>query len=182
VASSVIGIAGFGLQLSQTLYQFVSTTLGAKESLRDIRDGINLAASAMKQVHGFLQEESERLQRGGEPMLVTASALEDVKGAVDNCLIIFWRIEATITSQEGRKLEQELVQRLIAYNKELKANKTPDILKPDAKLASLSKRGQLKWWYIAPKLEQYNNQLHRQQSSLQLIFSIISIRAIQNKP
>jgi hypothetical protein len=46
-AGSVVGIASFGLQLSQTLYQFISQTRSAKESLRSVLDGINATTTAM---------------------------------------------------------------------------------------------------------------------------------------
>jgi hypothetical protein len=47
VAGSVVGIASFGLQLSQALYQFISQTRSAKESLRSVLDGINATTTAM---------------------------------------------------------------------------------------------------------------------------------------
>jgi hypothetical protein len=105
-ASSVIGIASFGIQLSQILYQFTTQALSAKESLQTILSGIHATTCALNQVHGILAEECENLERKGRAMFFSAKAIDDVKGTADKCLVIFWRIEATITSKTGSKFEE----------------------------------------------------------------------------
>lgn len=56
-AVSVIGIAGFGLQLSAAIYKFSSQIGDAKESLQAAVDEIDPTAVALKRIYEFLQNE-----------------------------------------------------------------------------------------------------------------------------
>jgi hypothetical protein len=91
-ASSVVGVASFGIQLSQAFYQFTSQALSAKESLQTILSGVHETACALNQVHGILVEECEYRERKGRAILFSAKAIEDVRGTADKCLFIFWLI------------------------------------------------------------------------------------------
>lgn len=181
VASSVVGVASFGIQLSQVLYQFTTQALSAKESLQSILSGIHATTCALNQVHGILAE-CANLERTGRAIFFSAKAIDDVKGTADKCLLIFWRIEATITNKTGSKFEEELIKRLNSFNKELITKKHPNPIKVDTTLISLSTWGRLRWPYIAPKLDNYNSQLHRLQMNLVLMFSVISLGAHRMRP
>jgi hypothetical protein len=181
-ASSVIGVASFGVQLSQVLYQFTSQAISAKQSLQTILSGIHATTCALNQVHGTLAEECDNLKQKGRAILFSAKAIDDVKGTADKCLLIFWRIEATITSKSGSKLEEELVRRLIAFNHELITKKCHDPIKVDSALVSLTTWGRLRWPLIAPKLDNYNSQLQLLQMNLVLMFSVVSLHAHRLRP
>jgi hypothetical protein len=182
-ASSVVGVASFGIQLSQALYKFTSQALSAKESLQTILSGVHATACALNQVHGILVEECEYRERKGRAILFSAKAIEDVRGTADKCLIIFWRIEATIANKTTRSnFEEQLNERLKKFNEELSKKKHPDPLNVDTTSISLSRWERLRWPYITPKLEDYNNQLQRLQLNLVLMFSVISLGAHRMKP
>jgi hypothetical protein len=181
-AGSVVGVASFGVQLAQVLYQFTSQALSAKQSLQSILGGIHATTCALNQVHGILAEECENLERKGRAILFSAKAIDDVKGAADKCLLIFWRIEATITSKSGSKLEEELIKRLNAFNQELGTKKGPSPIRVDSALISLTTWGRLRWPLIAPKLDSYNSQLQLLQMNLVLMFSVVSLHAHRMKP
>jgi hypothetical protein len=176
-AGSVVGIASFGLQLSQTLYQFISSSRGANTSVRAVMDGVNATTGAMDQVRGLLDDENERIAQDGKAVLFSVKALEDIKGIVDQCLIIFWKIEATITNKSDSKfLDQDISRRLVIFNDEVKAKKASKLLKLDSMLV-LTKMQCLRWPYVAPKLEQYGVQLNGLQVNLILMFQVVSMRA-----
>jgi ABC-type multidrug transport system fused ATPase/permease subunit len=181
-ASSVIGIASFGIQLAQVLYRFTDQALSAEESLHSIWSGIHATTSALNQVHEILAEECEHVERHGRAIFFSAKAINDVKGTADRCLLIFWRIEATITSKTGSNFEKELTKRLKTFNEELAKKKRLDPIPIDRDLISLTRWGRLRWPLIAPKLDSYNNQLQQLQMNLVLMFSVISLGAHRRRP
>lgn len=180
-AGSVVGIASFGIQLSNVLYQFTTQAYAANESLHTILGGIHATTCALDSVHGFLQEECKLLESKGYATFFSPKAISDVKCTADKCLFIFWRIEAAITNKSGTKFETELVKRLELFNEELRKEQRVPV-QPDPELTTLSKWGRLRWPYIAPKLEQYNSQLQLLQSNLVLIFQVVSLGAHRTKP
>jgi len=182
VAGSVVGIASFGIQLSQVLYRFTSQAVSATQSLNSILSGIHATTCALNQVHGILAEDIENLERTGRAIFFSAKAVEDVKGTADKCLILFWRIEATITNKTGSNFEDELIQRLSGFNSDVLGKKDCAPINVDATLTALSRWKQLRWPYIAPKLDDYNNQLLRLQMNLVLMFTVISLGAHRLKP
>jgi hypothetical protein len=181
-ASSVVGIAGFGIQLSQVLYSFVSQARSANVTLRALIDGVNATTGVMDQVRGLLEDEKKNIENGHMAMLFNTKALDDVKGRADQCLIIFWRIEtAIIKKREARDFEEQLAERLEAFNADIKAKKEPKLAKLDTHRI-FSKLECLKWTYVAPKLDQYSRELDRVQLNLVLMFQVISMRARSIKP
>lgn len=62
-AGSVIGIVGFGLQLSAAIYKFYSQIGDAKESLQAAVDVIDSTAGALEKIYEFLQIEEENLTK-----------------------------------------------------------------------------------------------------------------------
>lgn len=181
-AGSVVGIAGFGIQLSQVLYSFVSQTRSANRTLRSLIDGINATTGAMDQVRDLLKDEKRNIEKGHPATLFSAKALDDVKGRADQCLIIFWQIEAAITKKrEARNFEDELAERLDAFNQVITSTAEPKLPRLDIHQV-LSRLESLKWTYVAPKLDQYSKELDRLQLNLVLMFQVISMRARQIKP
>jgi hypothetical protein len=179
--SSVVGIAGFGLQLYQVLDRFIDQVRSTDESIRVILEGIRATSDAMEQVKGFLDDENENIKKGHKAMLFNAKALSNIKGTADQCLELFWRIEDTITTQlDSKTLEVQISNRLSAFNKDIESGGTSKVLKLDQPMV-LRKLKHLKWPLVAPKLEQYNVQLHRLQTNLILMFQVISIRAMSRK-
>ncbi|KAG4432921.1 hypothetical protein IFR05_011592 [Cadophora sp. M221] len=141
-AGSVVGIAGFGLQLSKVLYQFTTQALSAPESLYTILSGITATTCALNLVHDFLKEECQHLEQKGQALLFSPKAITDVKRIADGCLMIFWRIEATITCKAGSKFESTLAERLDLFNVELsKEDRGPVVLDPELSKLNLSQIG-----------------------------------------
>ncbi|KAK0108827.1 hypothetical protein ONS96_002669 [Cadophora gregata f. sp. sojae] len=181
-AGSVVGIASFGLQLSQVLYQFTTQALAAKESLHTILNGIDATSRALESVHGFLAEECKHLEEKGQAILFSEKAITDVKGTADKCLIIFWRIEAAITSKKtGSKFESTLIERLELFNAALCKEQLQPVF-PDPELTKLSTWGRIRWTYIAPRLDQFNSQLQLLQTNLVLMFQVISLGVHRRRP
>lgn len=179
---SVVGIAGFGIQLSQTLYSFISQARSANVTLRSLVEGVNATTGVMDQVRGLLEEEKKNIEKGHPAILFSTKALLDVKGRADQCLIIFWRIEAAIMKKrEPRDFEEQLAIRLDAFNRRIAETTEPKIPRLDSNRA-LSKLECLKWTYATPKLNRYRKELDRIQLNLVLMFQVISIRAHQIKP
>jgi hypothetical protein len=183
-ASSVVGIASFGLQLSQTLYQFISEARDAHYSIHAVVDGVNATTAAMNQVRSFLDEERDNVESGGKTVLFSDKALRDVKNALDHCLALFWRIECTLLNKPSPKqIDEEIKKRLDTFNKQIIEKKNPETptLNENLVLKRLRKFEYLRWPYFAPKLEHYSIQLNRLQINLILMFQVISIRAISRK-
>lgn len=138
-AGSVVGIASFGLQLCQVLYQFTSEARNANESLVAVLNGIHATTCALDQVHGFLEEEVEHLKTTRQAAFFTPKSIQAVKRTADECLIIFWRIEATIANKYHSKFEEELIVKLNNFNEKLSKQKDPPPISVDKKnLTSMS--------------------------------------------
>jgi hypothetical protein len=181
-AGSVVGIAGFGIQLSQVLYSFISQARSANVTLRSLVDGVHATTGAMEQVHGLLEDEKKNIAKGHPAVLFSTKALLEVKSRADQCLILFWRIEAVITKKrESRDFEDQLADRLNAFNKGIATCNEPKLPRLDSHRV-LSMLECLKWTYVAPKLDQYSKELDRLQLNLVLMFQVISLRARQVKP
>lgn len=59
VASGIVGIFGFGLQLATTLQTYVEAVLEAPERLRDIAFEVSSTASALKQLQDIIDSENK---------------------------------------------------------------------------------------------------------------------------
>ncbi|KAI0883206.1 uncharacterized protein GGS22DRAFT_168121 [Annulohypoxylon maeteangense] len=55
VASSIVGIAAFGLKFATTLQTYIEAVADARESLRDIAFDVSATASALDQLHRFIK-------------------------------------------------------------------------------------------------------------------------------
>lgn len=187
-ASSAVGIASFGIQLAQVLSKFISDVGSAGQTLHAILESIKSASATMKHINGFLEEEGRNLKKGNKPALFSSEAITDIQTTTDQCLKIFWRVEAWVISRDDSvELEAKLTVRLDQFKTQLKVSKDSEvpILNLDKSLAKarkLSKRDRLQWPFSAPKLEQYNDQLHRLEAHLTLMFQVITVCALQRKP
>jgi hypothetical protein len=180
-AGSVVGIASFGLQLGQVLYQFVSQVQDAKQELRLVLDGIFSTTSALNRIYELLEDECEHLKQGNQTtILFTPEALDDVKGTADKCLVIFWRIESTICNI--RDSEKELVRKLTAFNEEIKSKNLSQIKTNLTPVSLTSLWSRIRWPLIAPRLDNYHKQLQGHQLNLVLMFNVISLAAHRRKP
>jgi hypothetical protein len=181
-ASSVAGVASYGLQLSQVLYQFTSQSLPAKQSLRNIVCEIHATTCALNQIHGILAKECENLERKGRAILFSTKAIDDVKSSADKCLLIYWRVEGAITSQSGSQFEDDLIKRLDSFNQELSTKKSPSPITVDDALVSLTTWRRVHWPLITPTLAIHSSQLQLLQMNLVLMFSVISLHMLRMKP
>ncbi|RFU30295.1 hypothetical protein B7463_g6035, partial [Scytalidium lignicola] len=183
-AGSIIGIASFGLQLGQTLYQFVDEARSAKENLQILTEEINSTSNALKHIYKLLEEEKElradhlhRPHHNRSSFLFSSKALDDVKDTADKCLIIFWRIEGTVANI--RHVENQLIQRLIKFNEEVQTNKEAVTISLDN---NWSIRRRIRWPSIVPKLKSYSRQLDTLKLNLVLIIQVISLGYQRNNP
>jgi hypothetical protein len=179
---SVVGIAGFGLQLAQFLDGFVTDAIEANDSCHAVLEGIEATNHALEEVMNLLEEERENLNQGHKMILFSDKALSKLQTTADNCLKIFWKIEAIILKKDNKHLEAKLKTRLAEFHAEVKDKKDPPVLKIDKSLR-LTRFQHIAWSFnIGNKMEKLSRQLHRYQTTLILIFSVISIRANMTNP
>jgi hypothetical protein len=97
-AGSVVGIVGFGIQLSQILTTFISNVASARKDIRAIKDQVECTTSALQGIYEYLAWEVRNFDNGGRTFVVfTNQSLHRVKGTADKCLVVFWRVEAAIS-------------------------------------------------------------------------------------
>lgn len=181
---SVVGIASFGLQLAKFLDEFLDEFQSADENLNAIFNGVVATNNALSQVEGLLREERKNIVERGKPILFSEKALNDVQDNADQCLQIFWRIEATVLRKDST--EAQILRRLDRFHKELRntrdLDEIPSVLKFD-NTQKLSRRQQLTWAFsTGDKLEKYNRQLYRLQTTLILVFQVVHLRYNLTKP
>ncbi|KAM0156482.1 hypothetical protein ACHAPG_005292 [Botrytis cinerea] len=187
-ASSAVGIASFGIQLAQVLSKFISDVRSAAHALQAILESIKSASATMKHINEFLEKECRNMKKGNKATLFSSEAITDIQMTTDQCLKIFWRVEAWIINRDdSQELETKLTSRLDEFKNQLKTSKNKQVPvlnlnKSLAKVHKLSKLDRLSWPFSEPKLEQYNTQLHRLQAHLTLMLQIITVCALQRKP
>ncbi|KAK7728715.1 hypothetical protein SLS63_006576 [Diaporthe eres] len=176
-AGSIVGIAAFGLQLGAYLYKVQSKVRSAKESLRNLLASIRSTASALESLYTYVKLEREGMvHRRGWLQLFSLQALIDLKDTADQCLIIFWRIEATITGNKDSASDEELARKLVQFNKLLNKDETAKVsLDNTIGDQSWSVFGSIRWTYIDFKLDGYSQQLHHYQGCLTLMCSVVSL-------
>jgi hypothetical protein len=176
---SVVGIAGFGLQVAQFLDGFVTDAISANESLNDVRMGIYSIHDALYQVLEFLKKEKKHVvDRGHKPQYFSGTALDKVQSTAEQCLKIFLKIEATILNKPYSK---DLDRRLSEIYVAIKANKEPP--KPNLDAKKLNKRQSFMWSFrTGRKLEGYKVQLQQLQTTLILMFHVITLGLNLKKP
>ncbi|KAI1326683.1 hypothetical protein F5Y16DRAFT_374377, partial [Xylariaceae sp. FL0255] len=181
VAGSAVGIAGFGIQLCQVLGQYLSQVWSAQENLEAIVHEIDSTTSALEELYQLLSQEVDNLRLGGPLRYFSAASLIKVKATADRCLVVFWRVEATIS---GTELEGELVKKLDDFNEKLAFHTPETPIRIETELTSdhLGLLDKIKWASKASKLDKYCKQLQRHQASLTLLLHIVSIAQQRLKP
>lgn len=176
---SVVGIAGFGLQLAQFLDGFVTEFRAANESLNDVRVSIYAVNRALGQVLEFLEKEKKHvIGRGHKAQLFSNTGLDEIRSTAEQCLKIFWKVEATILNKDHTR---DLDRKLSEFYAAIQDNKEPPKLGLDAK--KLNKRQSFMWaFHTGRKLEGYKVQLQQLQTPLILMLQVISIRANLTEP
>lgn len=181
---SVVGIATFGLQLSNALYQYFDNYRSAQEGLQDIADGVSSTTYALEKIHEYLKAEELNQRQGRGLLLFSNRALLGLKETADKCLLVFWRIEATIASKNHRGFEEELVARLEQFNEDVRNDRDPCRFSAANSVSDLKLgfRGRLRWSFILPKLDGFNKQLQHYQLSLTLMCSVVCLGSQRSNP
>jgi hypothetical protein len=175
-AGSVVGIVGFGVQLSQILIKYLSQVWSAQESLKDIVDEIRSTTYALEGVYLYLKQEVANTRRGYPLCLFTGTSLIKVKVTADQCLVVFWRIEATISGNWPADIEDRLVKKLTEFNENLVSHSdTPVFIQSELTENPLGLRDKFRWASKASKLEKFCKKLQRYQDNLQLLLQIVQL-------
>ncbi|KLU85528.1 hypothetical protein MAPG_04551 [Magnaporthiopsis poae ATCC 64411] len=181
-ASAVVGIAGFAIQLCEVLHKVSSEIKGAHDSLVAVVTIIESTVESLKLIHRYLDLESQNQLSGQKGGLFSKDALVFVKNNADRCLLVFWRIEATVLDRSDKNLEAILRQRLAEFDSKARAQPGNLMLNPELVHPSLSFLGRLRWPLVAPKLDEFRSQLQFHQQCLSLVFMVISLGEVRSKP
>ncbi|TGO67675.1 hypothetical protein BOTNAR_0037g00110 [Botryotinia narcissicola] len=182
-ASSAIGIASFGVRLVQILKKYATDAGAAAQNLKATLRNIDAASVSFEYVNHFLEQETERLKLG-QKVTLNARGIRHIQGITDDCLKIFWRVEAWVLHKDdSNELELKIANRLNEYKEDVKFDPTrpSQFLKVDETSAKVRKLRE-SWIkrYLSPlqthKLLQYATELHQLQASLNLLFTVISVR------
>lgn len=176
-ASSVIGIAGFALDLSVGLFKVAKQMRSAEETLRNMGERVKATSFVLSEIEELLKEEELHVRKTKALRIFSVAALVRVKETATQCLIVLWKIEATVLGEDLD--ERDLLERL---GKRSKAASKP--IQLDAKLASPSIRIWDRFVFVistSDKLEEYGKQLQTYQGSLSLIFNIVTVKYLQSK-
>ena len=100
VALGALQIAGTGLQLAQTLYNYINTVRSAEKQLRPIADHVKLNASVLENVGELLRTEEIR-------NLCSTRLLQNTQDALDGCHRAFGELkkfvaDMTTTNETGK--------------------------------------------------------------------------------
>lgn len=176
-AGSVVGIAGFGVQLAQILRKYLSQIWYAQESLEAIVEEIGLTTSTLEEIYVFLEQEVDNIKHRQSLRLFSWTSLEKVKATADKCLVIFWRVEATISGNWPAAIEDHLVKKLDEFNNKLThySPESPITIHSELTSDPLGLRDKLRWPNKASKLDKYCKQLQRYQDNLVLLLQVVSL-------
>lgn len=106
VAASVAGIAATGLQLSQTIYDLVTTFTEAENEMMSVANNLSLLAAVFIELEGVLRRDS-RVYR--HPMI---RAVNDI---LKNCEGIFQNISKYISVMPRQKLSKQFRKKVLWY-------------------------------------------------------------------
>lgn len=177
--SSAIGIANFALDLSVGLIKLASQIHSAKDTLKGVGETVKATAYALEEVETLLKKEEEHVRQGLQLQMFSTKGLSRVKETTDQCLMVLWRIEAVAAGLEQPE-DKQLTARLAA-----RANATkppPIILDPKFTNPSIGIWDRLVFAVSASdKLVEHSRQLQIFQSSLSLIFDVVTVTFLLNK-
>ena len=181
---SVVGIAAFGLKIAQFIGKSIDEYETADDDLSAILDVVKSTSRSLSQVELLLREEKRNLAIDGKAKLFSTTAVENIRSNADDCLMIFWRIEATLLKKDNPKdLQIYVLRKLLDWRSALARN--PDENPPDLALESdqrLSRRQRFRWSSVGAKLEKYTKQLHSLQTDLILLVTVINFKVNLVRP
>lgn len=120
-AGSVFGIAAFALKLHTTISKLYTQIASVPAGLVAILEELKLTAAALKHINELLETEQRQENNGKPRLLVSSSALDTIRETANKCLLVFWRIEGTITDRcnTDKQSEDQLERRLVQYKEEV---------------------------------------------------------------
>ena len=104
VAASVAGIAATSLQLSETIYELISTFYEAEKEMSSIANGLSLLAVVLRELEGILQQ---------DPRMYRRRMVRVVKEILENCENIFQSISGFVTENPQNPWSSKQFQRRI---------------------------------------------------------------------
>jgi hypothetical protein len=124
-------------------------------------DEIKSTTSTLEEIYTLLRQEVVNIKRGKPLYLFSETSLIKVKKTADKCLVIFWRIEATISGTEP--IDDELVKKLDDFNNKLNSCTPGAQNRIELEFASdpLGLRDKFRWASKTSKLDEYCKKLHR---------------------
>jgi hypothetical protein len=101
LAASIIQIAGVGVKLSTTLYNFVGSATRADQEITDIAGDVEITANALDSVGKVFEDEDA-------PSVVSKKAIEHANSLIKRCEAVFREIHEVIDkrrkiSKDGKK-------------------------------------------------------------------------------
>lgn len=95
--ASVIQVAGAGLKLSQTLYQYADTVASADRRIKDIAKEVQLTSFVIDELgHIFKQDQSSTL--------LSENAIKTAKETVQECSTVFTELDASLKKTKKNAL------------------------------------------------------------------------------
>jgi len=150
-AGSVVGIAGFGLQIAGTLQTYAEASLEADDRIRDIANDISATASALQRLQAVIDHD-EKLAEG---RVFSVEGLKSVNKISSQCDVVFKRI-VELLNKAGNPGEQ------LSNAERVK----------DLKLSTLD---HLKWPWLEPKISRCRLELERLLIKLLLMLQISNL-------
>jgi hypothetical protein len=157
LASSVVGIAGFGLQIATTLQTYTEAALEADDRMRDIAFDISNAASPLRLLQDVITED----EKTPETIVFNAEGLKAIQAIVLRCDAAFRRT-VDLLNKAGRPGAQ--------LSNSQRA--------PDLRISTLD---HLKWPWLEPKIARCGRELERIFVKLLVMLQIANL-ARQQKP
>ena len=108
LAASIIQIAGAGVKLSTTLYNFVGSATRADQEIIDIAGDVEITANALDSVGKVFEDEDA-------PSLVSKKAIEHATNLIKRCEAVFGEIHEVIDKR--RKISKDGKKSLSAFGK-----------------------------------------------------------------
>lgn len=106
VAASVAGVAATGLQLSQTIYDLVTTFTEAENEMMSVADNLSLLAAVFNELEGVLRRDS-RVYRH--------RMIRVVNDILKNCQGIFQDISKYVSEMPRHKLSKQFQRKVLWY-------------------------------------------------------------------
>lgn len=94
-ASSIIGVVAFGLKFATTLQTYIEAVSDARESLRDIAFDVSATASALDQLHHFIQADENG------KVIANDSGVQEVARLASKCRQVYTAVIDLIAKAVG---------------------------------------------------------------------------------